>query len=350
MPKSEREETLSALTTRIFSALLDELILDATLQSHHEVARGRAVCPVCNTQCGSVHVSGSSAGASQSGVGASATSRSDTPSSSGEHKTSATANGSAGTGSSTPTSVKVDGTAFLDCVSCGRQIASNRYAPHLSNCMGLSSSRRGAVRGNPKSKPASDPGRSPSPDSDGNISDERSHNAKGKGKAKGKRGADESDFSLKRKRPTSPQSSPNKKSKKGKASGSPVSRVKANPDLGMPSNSHYSPTTKSQSKIPSKLRDSSTASFLDRSSASSRSSSPEGVYVATPASSLSAQSPHLATTAIGTGGNSRGRPLGTGPPRRPSPPRPLAIHPSHFGLDVEEGEETGSSTDTSDSS
>ena len=68
-----------------------------------------------------VHVSGSSAGASQLGVGASATSRSDTPSSSGELKTSATANGSAGTGSSTPTSVKVDGTTFLDCVSCGRQ-------------------------------------------------------------------------------------------------------------------------------------------------------------------------------------------------------------------------------------
>lgn len=96
--------------------------------------------------------------------------------------------------------------------------------------------------------------------------------------------------------------------------------------------SHYSPTTNSQSKIPSKLRDSSTASFLDRSSASSRSSSPEGIYVATPASSFSGQSPHLAAGAIGNGGNSRGRPLGTGPPRRPSPPRPLAIHPPHFGL------------------
>ena len=99
-----------------------------------------------------------------------------------------------------------------------------------------------------------------------------------------------------------------------------------------PQQSHYSPTTNSQSKIPSKLRDSSTASFLDRSSASSRSSSPEGIYVATPASSFSGQSPHLAAGAIGNGGNSRGRPLGTGPPRRPSPPRPLAIHPPHFGL------------------
>ena len=37
-------------------------------------------------------------------------------------------------------------------------------------------------------RPASDPGRSPSPGSDGdNISDERSNNAKGKGKAKGKK-------------------------------------------------------------------------------------------------------------------------------------------------------------------
>jgi hypothetical protein len=32
------------------------------------------------------------------------------------------------------------------------QITSNRYAPHLSNCMGLASARRGAIRGNPKSK------------------------------------------------------------------------------------------------------------------------------------------------------------------------------------------------------
>jgi hypothetical protein len=37
-------------------------------------------------------------------------------------------------------------------------------------------------------RPASDAGRSPSPDSDGgNISDERSNNTKGKGKSKGKK-------------------------------------------------------------------------------------------------------------------------------------------------------------------
>lgn len=37
-------------TARVFSAMLDELIMDATLQSHHEVARGRAVCGVCHTR------------------------------------------------------------------------------------------------------------------------------------------------------------------------------------------------------------------------------------------------------------------------------------------------------------
>jgi hypothetical protein len=37
-------------TARVFSAMLDELTMDATLQSHHEIARGRAVCGVCHTR------------------------------------------------------------------------------------------------------------------------------------------------------------------------------------------------------------------------------------------------------------------------------------------------------------
>jgi len=91
----------------------------------------------------------------------------DTPSSALELKAT---NGSSGTGTNTPTSVK-DGNLYLECVNCSRQVrlptfcvvrlnsqvthpqvASNRYAPHLSNCMGLASARRGAVRGNAKSK------------------------------------------------------------------------------------------------------------------------------------------------------------------------------------------------------
>jgi len=65
-----------------------------------------------------------------------------------------------------------DGTILLDCVNCQRQvrsvfastawihvaqIASNRYAPHLASCMGLSSARRapsartsGSTSGKPK--------------------------------------------------------------------------------------------------------------------------------------------------------------------------------------------------------
>lgn len=98
-----------------------------------------------------------------------------------------------------------------------------------------------------------------------------------------------------------------------------------------PTQSHYSPTTNSQSKVPSKLRDSSTASFLDRSSSSSRESSPEeGAFVATPASSFSSQSPARPLAAAGKAAAvARGRPpaTGTGPPKRHTPPnRPPLIH------------------------
>ncbi|TFK41368.1 hypothetical protein BDQ12DRAFT_679352 [Crucibulum laeve] len=344
MPKSEREETLSALTTRIFSAMLDDLVLDAVLQSHHEVARSRAVCHICHTQCGSVHTPASMATASQASANGASSSRADTPSSTGEAKPGI--NGSAGT--STPTSAK-DGNLYLECISCARPIASNRYAPHLSSCLGLSTSRRGPTRNNTK-KAAPDIGRSASPVSEaGSASD----TGKSKGKSKSKR-TDESDFNLKRKRMDSPQISPNKKQKKttAKASGSPVSRVKADPDAsGVPSNSHYSPSTGSQSKVPSKLRDSSTASFLERSStsSSSRSPSPGGGSIGTAASSFS-QSPNLTARAIGNGRNVRGRATGIGPPKRPSPARPPPIQVPSYIMDVDGGDETGSSTDTDSSS
>ncbi|CAA7264718.1 unnamed protein product [Cyclocybe aegerita] len=349
MPKSERDETLAALTAKIFSAMLDELVTDATLQSHHEVARSRAVCPVCHTRCGSIHTPGSASAinneALQASVAAQAALRADTPSSSGSNDVAAKSNVN-GTGTSTPTSGK-DGNLYLECVSCSRQIASNRYAPHLASCMGLNSARRAPVRSNAKSKQASDAGRSASPGSDGgNVSDDKS---KGKAKAKSKKPADESEFNLKRKRPTSPQISPNKKAKKGKVSGSPVSRVKADPDLsGLPSNSHFSPSINSQSKVPSKLRDSSTASFLERSSASSRESSPGGISVPTPASSFSSQ--QSPTRPLAGNSKAAGRPkppaMGTGPPKRPSPPVPRPpIHVPDYN-EIDHANETGSSTDT----
>ncbi|KAF9480469.1 hypothetical protein BDN70DRAFT_905784 [Pholiota conissans] len=338
MPKSERDETLGALTARVFAAMLEELVMDATLQSHHEVARGRAVCAVCKTRhetAASGHVA----------------SRAGTPSSAASAEVPLLKSHPNGTGTSTPTSQK-DGNIILECVSCSRQIASNRYAPHLSSCMGLSTARRGAARTSTKIKAPSDPGRSVSPMSDaGQASDDMKANGKSKSKAKGKKPSDEGDFSLKRKRPDSPQISPNKKAKKGKPSGSPVSRVKADPDLsGLPTNSHFSPSTNSHSKVPSKLRDSSTASFLERSS-SSRESSPEGgPFVATPASSFSSQSPArpLAAASKITAAV-RGRPpaTGTGPPKRHTPPnRPPPIHVPDYHIEIDHANETGSSTDT----
>lgn len=62
----------------------------------------------------------------------------------------------------TPVNGKSEGTVYFECENCKRQvslldldafmlltvsqIASNRYAPHLSSCLGLGNSRRGAVR------------------------------------------------------------------------------------------------------------------------------------------------------------------------------------------------------------
>ncbi|RDB29017.1 hypothetical protein Hypma_015266 [Hypsizygus marmoreus] len=333
MPKSERDETLALLTARIFSAMVNDLVMDATLQSHHEVARSRAVCRVCHTHCGLAHAPGPSATANVSTM----TSRPGTPASVNDAKA---ASGSSGTGTNTPTSVK-DGNLYLDCVNCSRQIASNRYAPHLSTCMGLSSARRGAARGTNKSKQPSDPGRSVSPESDaGNVSDDSSK-LKGKAKSMTKR-ADEAEFNLKRKRPVSPQVSPAKNQKKQKTSGSPVSRLKADPPASKARNNTYHPPSLSQSKVPSKLRDSSTASFIGGSSTSdsSRASSP-GVTLA---SSFLGQNPP-------TRRNGKGKPkaAATVPlPKRPSPPRPPPLHVTDYTIDVE-GEETGSSTDTDSS-
>ncbi|KAF8898372.1 hypothetical protein BD779DRAFT_1483580 [Infundibulicybe gibba] len=343
MPKSEREEILSMLTSMMLSSMVDDIVLDAALQAHHEVARSRAVCGVCNTRCNSVHVPGPSNVGSQ----VIPASRPGTPLLADLK----VANGASATGTSTPTSVKADGSPLLDCVNCSRQIAASRYAPHLSSCMGLATARRGAVRGNTKTKQASDIGRSTSPVSDADNAFEGATTVKGKGKGKKKR-TEEAEFNLKRKRLNSPQISPNKKQKKQKISGSPVARVKGGPEPGIPSTAQppYSPSSRSLSKIPSKLRDSSTASFLERSPTpgSSRSSSPDGASAATPSSSFSMQSPNLSTKNItnSRNGNGKPKPLGVGPPKRLSPPRPPPMHVPDY---VDVGDETGSSTDTDSS-
>ncbi|KAG6837123.1 hypothetical protein H0H93_014429 [Arthromyces matolae] len=315
MPKSERDDVLAALSSRIFSAMVNDLVMDITLQSHQEVLRSRTL---------------------------SNASRPGTPASGTEAKF---INNSSGTGTNTPTGVK--------------------------DAYGL----------NVFDRPSSEAGRSTSPTSDAGVSEE-SPKGKGKGKSMNKRAAiiDEAEYNLKRKRPASPQVSPAKNQKKQKTSGatlvlfyqrhfshplgSPVSRLKAGSETPGSRNSlHFSPSL-SQSKIPSKLRDSSTASFVGGSSGSpsSRDSSPGVISAATPASSSFSKSPHIPNKKVTKG---TVRVNGTGPPKRPSPPRPPPIHVLDYSLgrqfaclelndseflllDVE-GEETGSSTDTDSS-
>jgi hypothetical protein len=343
--KSEREDVISALASTIFSAMLDDIVLDTALQSHHEVTRSRAICHVCNTHCGLGHVPGPSNYVPQA---VPPPSRPSTPAA--ESKTT---NGSLGTGTSTPTSVKADGTIYLNCVNCSRPFASNRYALHLSSCLGIGTgTRRGAARSiHTKPNNSSEGGRSASPSEGGNVSD-GDRSSKEKGKSKSKR-ADDAEFNLKRKRPNSPQLSPHKKQKKQKTPASPVARVKTDTEgSGLSSNTHQTSASASQSKVPSRLRESSTASFADRErSSSSASASPSpGTPVASVSTPSSAtNSPSLAAGSNGMGKKWKGKAPSSGPPKRPSPPRPppplVRMPEPDYLVDVD-GEETGSSTDT----
>ena len=70
-----------------------------------------------------VHVPGNN-GSSQPSAPVPTASGADTPSSASSHDVVPKShhNGSLGTGTSTPTSVKADGTLFFECVSCSRQV------------------------------------------------------------------------------------------------------------------------------------------------------------------------------------------------------------------------------------
>ncbi|CAL1696473.1 unnamed protein product [Somion occarium] len=325
-PKRERDEALSELSSRIFSSMLDEIILDVVLQSHQEIARAKAVCPKCHTRCGSVHNSGPTNVTQPTVQGPSSSRPSPRDGETAENS------GSYDTGRSTPINGKLDGTIYFECEVCKRQIASNRYAPHLSACLGMGN-RRGAARSaTTKNKLAADVGRSASPyiaSENGYVSDEAKNGVKGKGKSKAKR-TDEAEFNLGKKRTGSPSVSPAKKSKKTKANASPSSRVRTEP--GTPSNPAPLNYATSLSKVPSRLRESSVMSSTlhERRSSSpeSRFSSPER-SAATPTSTLSSQSPLLSSLSGGVLAT-KGRPQkngkpktnGTLLPKRPSPPRP----------------------------
>ncbi|OJT15997.1 hypothetical protein TRAPUB_11722 [Trametes pubescens] len=186
--------------------MLEEILMNVVQQSHKEVARARAVCDVCHTRCNSVHVPGpSNAGNSR------------IPTPNGE------TNSPAGTGANTPVNgTSKDGNVYLACLECKREISSNRYATHLSSCMGIGN-RRAAPRGaNAKSKMGGEMGKSASPrlaSEAAHLSDDggggRPTPAKGKGKGKAKK-TDDGALNSNGKRNGSPSISPAKKSKKQK--------------------------------------------------------------------------------------------------------------------------------------
>jgi hypothetical protein len=50
MPRQDRNLNVSQ-ASRLFAAMLDDIVVDVALQSHQEVARSRRKCEVCHTQC-----------------------------------------------------------------------------------------------------------------------------------------------------------------------------------------------------------------------------------------------------------------------------------------------------------
>ncbi|CDO72448.1 hypothetical protein BN946_scf184977.g149 [Trametes cinnabarina] len=350
MPKRERDEAVAQLSSTIFSEMLEEILMDVVQQAHKEIARARAVCDICHTRCNAVHVPGPSNGAAGS-------SRVPTPN--GDTQP-ADGNSPAATGSNTPVNGK-DGTAYFECLECKRPIASNRYAPHLSSCMGIGNRRGAARNATAKSKLGSDFGKSASP----RLASEAAQLSDDGGKAppyrrararrKRRRCVPSEDVIINSngKRTASPSISPVKKSKKQKTAAAPAGRVKLDPDSPL-SASNLLPHPSTASRVPSRLRESSIASSFQRDRRSSSPDSPRS----SPARSISTQasaairSPAISSATIKTkqtNGKGRGAPAQPrlpSPPRPPPPPVPIIRMPDTDYLVDVEGEETGSSTDT----
>ncbi|KAH7104709.1 hypothetical protein BKA62DRAFT_693146 [Auriculariales sp. MPI-PUGE-AT-0066] len=147
---SRRDEGLSAIASQMFETMLSEVVMSVALQSHNEIARARETCNL-------LHVPPPPARQSTAG------SRAHTPVPTPNPAKPGSMNGTL----NVKDTAKTDGNVLIECSNCKRSVASNRFAQHLSGCLGLAGgARRGtAVRVGPpgtKSKLGSD-GRSASP-------------------------------------------------------------------------------------------------------------------------------------------------------------------------------------------
>ncbi|KAI0034926.1 hypothetical protein K488DRAFT_83528 [Vararia minispora EC-137] len=244
-----------------------------------------------------------------------------------------------------------DGPAYLPCVKCDREvsgyelfiiflvddswkIASNRYAAHLGSCLAVGSPRKAAQR--VASAKASSEAGSPFPSENGDATDSPKPTvsaAPKKGRPPKNKGKAAEDPIKKRPVAGGLQSSPQKnKMQKTGAVSSPLARATSE---GGTLNGNTSSSASTLTKVPSRLRKSSTAAVFGRDSSASRSPSPAlAASLAPPTNGFGKNN--------GIAGQTRG-PSPLGPP----PPTPVIHRPSTDYLigDVE-GEETGSSTDT----
>lgn len=325
MPRSERDEVISKLTAMTLSAMISELVMDAALQAHYEVQKLNALCDICHTRCGTAHASSSTGPVNPTSP------RPPSPSIEGKQST---PTGSVSGASTGPANGKSDGTIYFECLGCKRQIASSRYAPHLSSCVGAGIGNRRSGSRNPitKSKSGGDKGRSESPYLGSEGSDDSKPSTKGKGKGKATK-KDDGDFGIHRKRPGSPQATP-KKLKKAKTAGSPLKNITDMPP----------PSSKKSSKLreSSVTRESSIAPSVDNESRMSA-FSPE----ATPVSPTSSTDSPSATPVKLTNGKNAQKSGATSTIPAPSvaPPQPNVHDASYMMMEYDDNE-TGSSTDS----
>ncbi|KAF9520636.1 hypothetical protein BS47DRAFT_648674 [Hydnum rufescens UP504] len=133
MGEAVRSDVISALTKIIFDAMVDEGVSEIIFEAHKSIARARQPCSICHAHCQSAHVSTSLITTAPKAPEPLQLPRPDTPLI-GQQKSPA----------ANAASAKSD--VLLTCLNCSRPMASSRYAQHLSSCMGLGNSRRGAIR------------------------------------------------------------------------------------------------------------------------------------------------------------------------------------------------------------
>ncbi|WWC65687.1 uncharacterized protein I303_108308 [Kwoniella dejecticola CBS 10117] len=163
----DRATEIKLASNAILEEMINDLILTTAMSAHREIKRGRAICGTCGTRCRShlplppptnpLASSSSSSSLSLQPNQSAPPSRNPSPAPSIDGQPVPRTGGYAigpekGTGGSTGIGsgsgrTDANGNTFFECLVCSRSVASNRYAPHLSSCLGLNgSTRRGAAR------------------------------------------------------------------------------------------------------------------------------------------------------------------------------------------------------------